>query len=145
VDLLQFELARHLEELAFAYGGRPMRMERVLRTVAYIALIGTAVWVALVTYDLESVPDVTQLLVAATTAAVALLSAIVARLRTEHRTDPGAGRRLAFWRGRPGRWLFRVAAVGVKPRDGSAGRSADESRSPVASGFTPAPTPSPNG
>jgi len=145
VDLLQVELARHLEELAFAYGGRPTRMERVLRTVAYLALTGTGVWVALVTYDLEAVADLTQSLVAAATATVALLSAIVARLRTENRTDPGAGRRLAFWRGGPGRWLFRVAVIRLRGQDGSAGRLAVESRPPRASVFTPTPTPSPNG
>ena len=145
VDLLQFELARHLEELAFTYGGGPTRMERVLRTVAYVALGGTAAWVALATYHLESVPDPTELLVAAATATVALLSAIVARLRTEHRTDPGAGRRLAFWRGRPGRWLFRLAAIRLTRRDGLASHPAAESPPRVASAFTAAPTPSPNG
>jgi len=45
---------------------------------------------------------------------VALLAAIVARARTEQRTDPRGERRLRFWRGPFGRWLFRVAAMGLR-------------------------------
>ena len=45
---------------------------------------------------------------------VALLAAIVARARTEARTDPRGARRLRFWRGPIGRLLFRIAEVGLR-------------------------------
>src|SRR3989441_4698836 len=42
-------------------------------------------------------------------AGVALLAAVMARARTEHRTDPKRERRLRFWGGPLGRWLFQLA------------------------------------
>jgi hypothetical protein len=45
-------------------------------------------------------------------AATALLAAVVARARTEHRTDPLGERSLRFWRGPLGRALFRIADPG---------------------------------
>ena len=111
LDLLGAEWARQREELAFAYGGRPTWLERALRAVAYTALGVTSLAVVLGLYSPASVPDPNPMLIAGVSAAVALLAAVVARLRTIHRTDPGAGRRHAFWRGRLGRWLFHLAAL----------------------------------
>jgi len=45
---------------------------------------------------------------------IGLLAAIVARARTEQRTDPRGERRVRFWRGRLGRWLFRLAGLGLR-------------------------------
>jgi len=45
---------------------------------------------------------------------VAVLAAVVARARTELRTDPRGERRLRFWRGPFGRWLFRAADIGLR-------------------------------
>src|SRR5438876_9796249 len=42
-------------------------------------------------------------------AGVALLAAVTARARTEHRTDLRRERRLRFWDGPLGRWLFRLS------------------------------------
>src|SRR5439155_698840 len=53
-------------------------------------------------------------------AATALLAAVVARARTEHRTDPKAERRLRFWSGPPGAWLFALAGLRLTPREGAA-------------------------
>jgi len=47
-------------------------------------------------------------------AATSLLAGVVARARTEQRSDPHGERRLRFWRGAPGRWLFRIAGVGFE-------------------------------
>jgi hypothetical protein len=44
-------------------------------------------------------------------ALIALLAAVVARARTEQRTDPLGERRQRFWRGRLGLALFRVAGM----------------------------------
>jgi len=51
-------------------------------------------------------------------AATALLAAVVARARTEHRTDPKAERRLRFWSGPLGGWLFALAQLGRKGAGG---------------------------
>src|SRR5947208_2679013 len=53
-------------------------------------------------------------------AATALLAAVVARARTEHRTDPKAERRLRFWSGPAGAWLFALAGLRLTPREGAA-------------------------
>jgi hypothetical protein len=53
--------------------------------------------------------------IAAGGAATALLAAVVARARTEQRTDPLGERSLRFWRGPLGRALFRVADPGAGP------------------------------
>src|SRR2546429_7331642 len=47
---------------------------------------------------------------------VAVLAAVVARGRTEHRTDPKAERRLRFWSGPPGAWLFALAGLDLSNR-----------------------------
>src|SRR6266516_4171006 len=47
---------------------------------------------------------------------VALLAAVMARARTEHRTDPKRERRLRFWGGPLGRWLFRLAGLRLARR-----------------------------
>jgi hypothetical protein len=51
----------------------------------------------------------------AAAAATSLVAGILARARTEKRTDPRGERRLRFWRGPLGRGLFRIAGVGLKP------------------------------
>src|SRR5207245_1531716 len=56
-------------------------------------------------------PDASLFAAFGVSALAALLAAIVARARTEHRTDPKAERRLRFWRGPLGRWLCRVAGL----------------------------------
>src|SRR2546425_11360266 len=49
-------------------------------------------------------------------AGVALLAAVMARARTEHRTDPKRERRLRFWGGPLGRWLFQLARLRLARR-----------------------------
>jgi serine/threonine-protein kinase len=115
VDVLRLEHMRLTEEVAFAYGGRASRLERWLRVVAYVSLAACGVSVGLLHYQVDGVFDSAAPVAAATAAAVSLLAAIVARLRTEHRMDPVAGRRHAFWSGRLGQWLFRMAAPRPAP------------------------------
>ncbi len=119
-DAIEAELARRREEAAFLYGAGPSRLERALRAVCYAAtaVVGGLAWVA------ERAPALvaagTLPIVFWTAAAAALLAALGARARTEHRTDPKRERRLRFWRGPLGRSLFRVAAIGIGPRRGRA-------------------------
>src|ERR671922_172839 len=97
-----------------AGGGRPPRAGWG-RRLCYLALALSAGVVAAV----ERAPALAArpLVPIVWTAAVlvALLSAVVARGRAEHRTDPKGERRLRFWSGPPGRWLFALAKVRLRP------------------------------
>jgi hypothetical protein len=105
VAALAAERGRRREELAFVYGAAPSGFERGMERLARFAVLvaGTVAWV-------PNAPE--ELFVG--TCAVALLAAVVARSRTELRTDPRGERRLRFWRGPFGRWLFRVAELGLR-------------------------------
>ncbi|MEX2155532.1 MAG: serine/threonine-protein kinase [Gemmatimonadales bacterium] len=107
VAALAAERARRREELTFVYGAGPSRFERGVQWLARIAVLVAAASVWLSPADARP-----ELSVAA--GAIALLAAVVARARTEQRTDPRGERRLWFWRGPLGRWLFRLAGVGLR-------------------------------
>jgi len=113
-DALRAELFHRREELAFLYGEGPSRLERVSRRVCYLTLAIAAGTVAAIarTPALAARPFVPMVWAAATI--VALLAAVVARGRTEHRTDPKGERRLRFWSGPPGRWLFALAKLRLR-------------------------------
>jgi serine/threonine-protein kinase len=119
-DALRAELFHRREELAFLYGEGPSRLERASRRVCYLALAAAAGVVIAVerTPALAARPLVPIVWAAATI--VALLAAVVARGRTEHRTDPKGERRLRFWSGPPGRWLFALAKLVTRPPDARA-------------------------
>ncbi len=105
VAALAAERGRRREELAFVYGAAPSGFERSMGRLARVAVLvaGTVVWV-------PGAPP--ELLAGA--GVVAVLAAVVARARTELRTDPRGERRLRFWRGPFGRWLFRAADIGLR-------------------------------
>ncbi|HVH67585.1 MAG TPA: serine/threonine-protein kinase [Gemmatimonadales bacterium] len=116
VDALRAELAHRREELAFLYGDGPSRLERTLRRVAYVSVAAAGAVVG----ALERFPGALDVTAArwlfGVAAATALLAAAFARWRTEHRTDLTAERRLRFWSGPLGKWLFSLAAQGPGPR-----------------------------
>jgi len=64
----------------------------------------------------------------AVVAGAALLAAVVARARTEHRTDPKAERRLRFWNGPLGRGLFMLAGLNLTPSKGGEVTPAPDAR-----------------
>ncbi|HYT03457.1 MAG TPA: serine/threonine-protein kinase [Gemmatimonadales bacterium] len=111
-DALEEELERRREELAFLYGEGPSPLERALRRLCYVAVSVAAgtVWAAGRIPVLGGGPLLPTVL--GITLLVALLTALGARWRTVHRTDPRAERRLRFWRGPLGRWLFALAGLG---------------------------------
>src|SRR5205085_6031254 len=116
-DALRAELFHRREELAFLYGEGPSRLERVSRRVCYLALaVAASVVAAAERTPALSARALVPLVWAAATV-LALLAAVVARSRTEHRTDPKGERRLRFWSGPPGRWLFALAKLVTRPRD----------------------------
>ncbi len=105
VAALAAERGRRREELAFVYGVAPSGFEHTMERLARVAVLvaGTVVWIPAAPRDLFY-----------GACGVALLAAIVARSRTELRTDPRGERRLRFWRGPLGRLLFRLAELGLK-------------------------------
>jgi hypothetical protein len=113
VAALAVRQGRRREELAFVYGPGPTSFERSITWLARLALAVAAVAVVGI-FDPVAVPElVVPLLpfIAVCGAATALLASIVARSRTEQRTDPIGERSLRFWRGPFGRALFRLAGL----------------------------------
>src|SRR2546430_16669910 len=86
-----------------------------MRRLSSAALVAAAAGVGLSRLEPAPLPDASLLAAFGVSALTALLAAIVARARTEHRTDPKAERRLRFWRGPLGRGLCRVAGMGIRP------------------------------
>jgi len=117
VAALSARQARRREELAFVYGPGPASFEwgiGWLARVAVIAAITGAAGVLGVFAVPQQLAPLLQIITAGG-AATALLAAVVARARTEQRTDPLGERSLRFWRGPLGRALFRIADPGAKP------------------------------
>jgi len=108
VQALETELEDRREELGFLYGGRATRLERRVRRMVYGALALAAVCGALA--FVVSYPAILGVFAAFGAAcATAAAAAIVARELGTRRTDAREAGRLAFWRGRGGRLLFRLA------------------------------------
>src|SRR6058998_1015416 len=109
VDALRAELSHRGEELAFLYGDGPSRLERASRLLCYVCVAAA-----------ERIPGLAGVVgvpsAFAVVAGAALLAAVVARARTEHRTDPKGERRLRFWSGPLGGWLFTLAGLQVRRR-----------------------------
>ena len=106
--------ARRREELAFVYGAGPARFERGIAWLARASLLVAIVAVAVASDVIDAPLLLARLLpnIMVGGGVIALLASVVARARTEQRTDPHGERRLRFWRGPLGRALFRVAARG---------------------------------
>jgi hypothetical protein len=103
--------------LAFVYGSGPTSFENSLAWLARVSLL-LAIAALVGAVGAIPVPDSLMPLLApfsAAAAVTAVLASIVARARTEQRTDPIGERHLRFWRGPFGRALFRVAGLRFKP------------------------------
>ena len=68
----------------------------------------------------------------AVVSACGILAALLARRQTELRTDSRTERRLRFWSGRLGAWLFKLAGLHLAPND------AFSSAAPLSPVVTPA-------
>ena len=105
--------ARRREELAFVYGSGPTSFERTLGWLARAAVAAAVAAVAAesgtITVPLALVPLLPAIALGG--AVTALLAAVLARARTEHRTDPIGERSFRFWRSSLGRALFRIASL----------------------------------
>ena len=133
-DALRAELTHRREELAFLYGHGPSRLERVLRGVTY-ACTATAIGIVGAVLDVPDLDHVTGISTAfAVVAGCSIVAALLARRRTKLRTDPRTERRLRFWNGGLGGWLFRLAGLRLAPSEGF---PASAALSPVATPVTP--------
>ena len=113
VAALAARQVRRREELAFVYGTGPTSFERSLAWLGRAALVVTACATAAMLGVLplpESFATAVPALCAGA-GTTALLASIMARARTEQRTDPVGERSLRFWRGSIGKALFRLAAM----------------------------------
>ena len=128
VDALRAELSHRREELAFLYGKGPSRLERALRRVCY-GCVAAAGGFVLALQQLPGLAGVVGLpTVFGVATATALLAAVIARARTEHRTDPKAERRLRFWSGPLGSGLFMLAGLNLTPSTGGEVTPAPDAR-----------------
>ena len=128
VDALRAELSHRREELAFLYGKGPSRLERALRRVCY-GCVAAAGGIVLALKQLPGLAGVVGLpTVFGVAIATALLAAVIARARTEHRTDPKAERRLRFWSGPLGSGLFMLAGLNLTPSTGGEVTPAPDAR-----------------
>lgn len=103
VAALAARQGRRREELAFVYGPGPTSFERIITWLARAAVLAAIVSVS------GAVPVLADPTITLGAAATALLASIIARARTEQRTDPVGERSLRFWRGPLGLALFYLA------------------------------------
>jgi eukaryotic-like serine/threonine-protein kinase len=119
---LELEVERRREEQEFAGGAGPSRWERLMRSKMYASL-GL---VALTSVAAFVVPYPAVLVVFGLfglSSAVAVVTGIAAFEASRARLQSPDKRRLKFWKGRLGRWLFKLAGIGLKR--GPAALSAD--------------------
>jgi len=115
IDALRAELSHRREELAFLYGEGPSWLERALRRLCY-ACVAAAGGIVLALERLPGLAGAVGVpMLFGVITVTALLAAVLARARTEHRTDPKAERRLGFWSGPLGGWLFTLAGLDLTP------------------------------
>src|SRR5438046_3621579 len=124
IEARRAALSHPREALAFLYGNGQSRLERALGRLCYVCVAAAGG----IVLALEQLPGLAGVLGVSTlfgvTTATALLAAVVARARTEHRTDPKAERRLRFWTGPFGAWLFTLPGLRLTPRGGTAASAA---------------------
>jgi serine/threonine-protein kinase len=108
VQGLQQDLEARQEELVFLYGERYRQHARRLRRIAYASFAGAVGGIVAIGSSL----DPSLALVAGTGASV--LVGAVTGLRADKRSDKKARRRLKFWKGRLGQWLFRLSGFKLK-------------------------------
>jgi len=128
IDALRAELSHRREELAFLYGNGQSRLERALGRLCYVC-VAAAGGIVLALEQLPGLAGVVGLpTLFGVATATALLAAVIARARTEHRTDPKAERRLRFWNGPLGRGLFMLAGLNLTPSKGGEVTPAPDAR-----------------
>jgi hypothetical protein len=117
---LGLELARRREEQEFATGVRgadPTWWERWMRTKMYGSL-GLAALSGAAAFLLPYPAVLVAFGVFGLSCATAVATGFAALAASRSRLDHAEARRFGFWKGRLGRWLFRIASVGLRGRVG---------------------------
>ena len=115
---LTFEAERRREEQEFIRGTGPTRFERLMRLKSYGSLgLAAACGVAAFFVSYPAILGVFGLF--GLSSAVAIATGIAAHAASRQR-DVEEERRLTFWSGRIGRWLFKLARIGFKRGPASA-------------------------
>jgi serine/threonine-protein kinase len=109
---LKADFDRRQEELAFEYGRKVPIIERVARDIALAALPGFGISLAALGINSEWYWAYGVMVLAGF---VGVGAGLVAANAYERRKNVGAKRRLKLWAGRVGRWLFRIAGLGLRP------------------------------
>ena len=111
------ESARRREELAVEVGRGPSVLERGLSVIRWPAFaLGAAGLVALV---FGGFARLSPLIWLATSGG--FVAWMLSGILTQRRTDAIGKRRLKYWGSRFGRWLFKIAGLGLEPRAASGG------------------------
>ena len=110
---LEQELDRRREEQAFAGEENPRRWERMMRSKMYAALgVATATGGAAFFVPYPAVLWVFALF--GLSCATAVVTGYAALAASRSGLDDAERRRLSFWKGRIGRWLVKLAGLGLK-------------------------------
>ena len=129
---LALEVARRREEQAFAGGEGPSRWERLMRAKMYAAL-GLAALTGAAAFVVPYPAVLVVFALFGLSGAAAVATGIAALAASRSRLENPDERRLKFWKGRIGRWLFKLARIGL-PRGMMAPAAADRPTE-VALGF----------
>jgi serine/threonine-protein kinase len=108
---LKSDFDQRREDLAFEYGRKVPLFERVIRGVALTGVAGFGLGLAALGFNSDLVWPYIAMTMSGT---VGIATGIVAAKRYERRKDLGAKRRLKLWSGRVGRWVFKLAGLGLK-------------------------------
>lgn len=103
--------ARH-DELAFLYGADHLTLTKRLRPLGYTLLAGALVVAAAPAAGVTAIGTG----IVSGTAALFGTGGILALLQADKRSDIPHKRRWKFWKGRIGRWLFRVAGFRLEQK-----------------------------
>ena len=109
---LKADFDRRQEELAFEYGRKVPIIERVARDIALAGIAGFGISLAALGINSEWY---WAYLAMGLTGTVGVGAGLIAANRYERRKDLSVKRRLKLWAGRAGRWLFKLAGVGLRP------------------------------
>ena len=111
---LELELARRREEQEFAGGGEgPTRWERWMRTKMYASL-GLAALSGAAAFMVPYPAVLVAFGVFGLSCATAVATGLAAWAASRGRLDDAEQRRLKFWKGLMGRWLFKLAGIRLK-------------------------------
>jgi len=108
------ELVRRREEQEFAGGADPKRWERTMRSKMYASL-GLAAATGVASFFVPYPATLWVFALFGLSCATTVVTGYAALAASRSGLDDADRRRLSFWKGRFGRWLVKLAGLGLKP------------------------------